>query len=302
MKTRWAISILVIGAALTLTACAAVIDSEGAKIGDPARFAEATHIAEMSQAAAQATAQAVSIEATRQTARIEAEATAAAITHAKQQAEADKVRAGAAIEQARAVTEQNAQGAALAGKSTLYLLGYAGLGVGGLVLAVGLAFGVVAWVNKRATSVYPDKRGQFPVIVRRGLGWVAFHDPNRALGPAAVVRTPTALDALAGVAVATVRALREGNTPSLPTAEPAAAFPLPGSEAALLQIATQEQAAQVRVAEQSGRPKFMLTVSTPEQPTTRQSAARGRMPAITMINDPAQIERFERKLLTDGDE
>jgi hypothetical protein len=31
-----------IGLALALTSCAAVVDSEGAKVGDPVRFAQAT--------------------------------------------------------------------------------------------------------------------------------------------------------------------------------------------------------------------------------------------------------------------
>jgi hypothetical protein len=299
------LALLVIGAALTLTACAAVIDSEGAKIGDPKAFAEATHIARLSQEAAFATATSVALDVTRQVENIKAQsareaqtvkatATAQAIVAFAAQQQADKIKSQADIERTKAEAEQNALPAASAGKA----LGYFGLGAGALVLAVGLAFGVVAWVNKRAATVYPDARGQFPVIVRRGLGWVAFHDPNRALGPATVVRTPTALDALAGVAIATVKALKQGDTPSLPTAEPAAAFPLPGSEPTMLQVATQAQAAQVRIAENSGRPKLMFMTGIPEP--ARPSAARGRMPQVTMINDPAQIESFEQKLLTGG--
>ena len=43
MGRRWILAMLVIGAALGLTACGVVIDSEGAKIGNPRDFAEATH-------------------------------------------------------------------------------------------------------------------------------------------------------------------------------------------------------------------------------------------------------------------
>lgn len=303
MKRVTLVVIVALGvAALTLTACAAVIDSEGAKIGDPARFAEATHIAEMSDQAASATAQAVAIEATKQTASIEAQATRSAqtvkATATAQAIVAQGAQAQADIERTKADAEQNALPAATARLA----LGYFGLGVGALVLTIGLAFGVVAWVNKRASTVYPDKRGQFPVIVRRGLGWVAFHDPNRALGPATVVRTPTALDALAGVTIATARALKNGARPELPTAAPDAAFPSPGSEAAMLQVATQEQAAQVRIAEQSGRPKIMLTAGNPVVPgdNAQRSAPGRRMPRVTVISDPTVIENFERKLLTEG--
>jgi hypothetical protein len=301
---RVAIVVVVGLAALILTACAVVSDDQGFKFGNPADFAQATHIAQMSDQAAAATAQAVALEATKQTASIEAAATRSAqavkATATAQAIVAQGEQAQADIERAKADAEQNALPAATARLALTYF----GWGVGALVLAVGLAFGVVAWVNKRATIIYPDKRGQFPVIVRRGPGWVTFHDPNRALGPATVVRVPSAVDALAGVAIATLRALKSGERPELPTAEPQATFALPGSEPAMLQVATQAQAAQVRIAEQSGRPKIMLTAGNPVVPgdngRDQRSAVGRRMPAVTVINDPSLIQDFERKLLTGG--
>ena len=73
----------------------------------------------------------------------------------------------------------------------------------------------------------------------------------------------------------------------------------------MLQIATQAQAAQVRIAEQSGRPKFLFAFGNAASEPARQSAARfaeqiGRLPAVTVINDPAQIKAFEQKLLGEG--
>jgi len=307
MSKRLTLVLVVIGVALTLTACAMVIDEQGAKIGDPKAFAEATHIALLSQEAAFATATSVALDVTRQAESIKAQstreaqtvratATAQAIVAYAAQQQADKIKSEADIERAKAQAQENALPAASAG----WAIGYLGAGVGVLVVVVGLAFAVVAWTNKRASSIYPDKRGLFPVVVRQGLGWVAYHDPNRALGSATVARVPTALDSLAGVVVSTVRALKSGDTPQLPTAEPQAAFPASGSEPAMLQVAAQAQAVQLRVAENPERPKIMFVTNTPDP--ARPSAARGRMPRITMINDPKQIESFEQKLLTDGSE
>lgn len=297
--------------AIVAVGCGVVADSEGFKLGDPKRFAEATHIARMSEESVQATATAVSLQTTKvaadisaqatavslQTTRtaadITAQATAEAIAHDRQQAEADKVRAQATVALAKAKTEVEAQPSEAAGKSIGYLLGWAGLGVGALVLLVGLAFGIVAWVNKRATSVYPNKAGQFPVIVTKGPGYVALHDPNRGLGPGAVIRTPGLIERAAyGIALARGRA---------PMLEPGATYPETASEQSMLQIGVGAQAVQNEVAKQSGRPKLLfgiLPIGT--QPAQGQTRTRGRMPQISIVNDPKQIEDFEQKLLRDG--
>lgn len=273
-------------ATLTLAGC--VADEQGIKVGDPRAFAEATQIARLSDQALSATAQAVTLEATRQAGRIQAEATRAAIAAQDAQAKAD-------IQRANADAVRNALPAATVGKAITNI----GLGLGALVVVVGLAFAFTGWVNKRASAIYPDKRGLYPILKARGLGWIAYHDPNRGLGPSTVVRTPTALDALAGAAIASAQALENGARPELPTAEPQTAFALPGGEQTMLQVSTQAQIAQATVSQQSGRPKFVLSVTQPGGADPR-SAARGRMPAVTVVNDPKQIEDFERKLLSDG--
>ena len=124
---RLTLGVMLLALGLGLTACGVVIDSEGAKIGNPADFAQATHIAQMSDAAAISTRTAVDIVSTRQVAdiqarateqaaRVNAAATASAIDHQAAQARADEVKAGAAVVVAQAETEQRAQGAALAGR------------------------------------------------------------------------------------------------------------------------------------------------------------------------------------------
>jgi len=221
-----------------------------------------------------------------------AEATRAAIKSENRRREIDlQVKAASADSEARA-------------RATLW----GALALAGAVALVGGAFGLTAWINKRATAIYPDARGQFPIIPKSGPGWTLFHDPNRALGPTTAIRTPTVLDALAGVAITTAKAIKGGSVPNLPTAEPSAVFPLPGSEPTMAQIATQEQVAQATIAQQSGRPKFILTtgsVSSAEREHDTHRAGgggHGRMPTVTLVNNPKEIETFERKLLSGGDE
>ena len=294
--------------ALGLTACGAVIDSEGAKIGDPKRFAEATHVARMSEESVHATSTAVSLQTTRTAAEISAQATrtvaditaratAEAIAHEKAQADADKVRAQATVALAKAKTEVEAQPAEAQGKSVAYLLGWAGLGAGGLVLVVGLAFGVVAWVNKRATMIYPNKQGQFPLVPERGPGYTIYHDPNRALGPGAVINRPGLAERLTHV-ILLARGREKPQAPGV-------AYPDTASESSMLQIGTGAQLVQNEIAKQSGRPKFLFGFMQPmgtQLPGDRGAARHGRMPQVAVINDPKQIEHFERKLLNEGDD
>jgi len=152
-------------------------------------------------------------------------------------AEADvNAKRDAEIKQLQAIadTEVMAQPAKLAGKSVWYFMSWTGAGVGLLVFAVGMAFALVAWTNKRATTIYPNKQGQFPVIVRRGLGWVIFHDPSRAVGPGAVYRVPTLIDPL-------MARLQIGPAQT--------AYPLPDvSEQTLLSVSSQSNATAAIVA------------------------------------------------------
>lgn len=213
------------------------------------------------------------------------EAAAREIERQAQQAEAD-----AAMAARPAMAARNAM-AALAG------------GAGALVLVVGGAFALVAWLNKRATAVYPNAAGQYPVIVRRGWGWITFHDPNRGLGPAAVYKTPTMLDQLASV----VLALRTGA--QLERQQPEASFPAPGSEGAMVQIASQAQAGQVAAA-QNRWPRLpnvvggRISVSErgasglADSPTLPEPASR--MPQITIIDDPVRVANMRQQQLECG--
>lgn len=178
--------------------------------------------------------------------------------------------------QAQADTEIKAQPAKLAGKSTWYVLSWTGAGVGLLVLAVGMAFAVVAWTNKRATTIYPNKQGQFPVIVRRGLGWVIFHDPSRNIGAGAVYRVPTLADPFLA---------RLG----LPSAE--AHYPLPAvSEHALLAVSSQSNVT-ATVAAQNRWPELPEGFMARNMRLTTNTRATGDerplLPATITATDPA---------------
>ncbi len=211
--------------------------------------------------------------------------------------------------QAKADTEERAAPAALAGKVTIYLGG----SIAVVVLLVGLAFAFVAYVHKKAGTIYPDERGQFPIIVKAGLGWVAYQDPNRGLGPATVVRTPTLFDALAGVAVSTVQALKAGTRPELPTAQPEPAFALPGSEETVARITSQAQAAQLVIASgptraEDARSKAravagrVLAGELPGGAEGLLPLASARMPRVEVIDDPQEVTAFEQRMLAAGGE
>ena len=192
-------------------------------------------------------------------------------------------------------TERKAQPAAVTGRAVFYI----GLGLAGVVLVMGMAFGFVAWLNKRATSVYPNSAGQYPVIVRRGFGWVTFHDPNRQLSSAAVYRTPTALDVLASA----MRYFRTGKAPALPGV--VADFPPTGSEPAMLQVAS--QAGAVSLMSAATRPAGILgsgeRAMDPKEARGLASQLAGGgapvgLPAVRVIDDPRKIEDF--RMIVEG--
>lgn len=195
-KTRisrgWLILAALIVCMLILAACD--VQAGEFKLRDPVREAEATRVALAAQdEAARRAIERQIVEAQADKARADAEATRNAIP---------------------AITLRNA-------------LIQTGLGVGVLVLAIGSAFAVVAWLNKRAVSIYPNSAGMYPVIIKRlWNGITIVHDPNRALGPTTIYTAPSLPAMLLG----------KGEQP------PSAHFPAPGSEGTLLQLSTQAQA------------------------------------------------------------
>jgi hypothetical protein len=189
---QYAKYLLMAGILMLLTACN--VKAGGFEMRDPVREAEATRVAMAAQD----------------------ESARRAVERQIVQAQADKAR-----------TDAEAARNALPAATLRNALIYTGTGTGVLVLAVGCAFAAVAWLNKHATSVYPNSAGMYPVIVKRSWNGVTIiHDPNRALGPTTIYTTPGPANLL----------LKKAEQ------KPAAQFPMAGSEGAMLQLATQAQA------------------------------------------------------------
>ncbi len=176
------------------------------------------------------------------------------------------------------------------------------LACGAVIVVIGGAGALVTWAQKRAGAIYPNASGQYPVVVTRGFGWEALHDPNRGLGPSAIYRTPTLLDQAAEI----ILAIQQQRAPVLP--QPDAAFPAPADTGTMLQIATQAQANQVAAA-QNRWPKLpnvvAARVSLGERGARLVESAlpdppESRMPQITVIDDPSRVADMRQQLLECG--
>jgi len=130
------------------------------------------------------------------------------------EAQAEAQRAAAAEAWIRADAHRLATGEIAAGIRWREL----GAGIAVAVLLVGAALAAVTWASVRARVVYPDRRGMWPILIDRRRGSLVVHDTGRALGPVTIIG------------------------PGGDVAQP-----LPGSESAALQLATQAQAAGVMV-------------------------------------------------------
>jgi hypothetical protein len=155
----------------------------------------------------------------------EAEATRVAIAAYDESAQRAIERYAAQAQADQAWSEAEAARNALPATTLRNTLVATGIGTGTLVLVIGSALALVAWLNKRAACIYPNDAGIYPVIVRRTWnGTTIVHDPNRALGPTTIYTTPTIFNQLTAGQVATAQ------------------FPQAGGENAMLQLSTQAQA------------------------------------------------------------
>jgi len=289
----------VLGAAAfcALSGVALQTDPDGnAVVGRPADFANATAIAKGADLARQSTQVAVNSIATRSAAGSQATATAAAVAIAATSTSIAQVanatatavpfQSGIAQSQAHTAIVNNWTAAAAA---ILW----------SLVLMLG-ALAVVALVRKRATSLYPNAAGQYPVKIERHGNVITMHDPNRGMGPASIYVAPGLLERTTWM-IMTLRGAQ------LPMPQPAAVFPQTGDEGAMLQIATQAQAGQVAAAQNrwpilpqnvAGR----MTLSGGDRGGVERAATtdKQRMPSIRVIDDREQIDKMERLLLREG--
>jgi len=180
----------------------------------------------------------------------------------QEQAKADKLQAEADItrqsaEQARLETEAKRQALPeFAASLRWYALSG---GIAFAVLAVGLAWAAVTFAQTRAQCVYPDRAGQWPILVsRKWDGSLLIADTSRSLSPV-------------------LRIDRQGNVTAL----------IETSELSGLQLATQAQAsgAMVAIARGGQQPADAIVESV--------SRAAERIPAPTFANSgDARSVRF----------
>ena len=144
-------------------------------------------------------------------------------------AQASEAEAKAAKAWVDTQTEQQAADSILAGKEITHL----GLSAtviilltGGAtalsIIGIGGALAAVRWAHRKATTIYPNQSGQWPIILfggkdSAGHAWSIAHDPNRSLGPI------------------TIHQLTE-------QARPFTEFPTPADATTMAQITTQAQA------------------------------------------------------------
>jgi hypothetical protein len=157
-------------------------------------------------------------------------------------------------------------------------LGIAGA-LGLVILAAGGSVALVAWLQVRASTVYPNSAGQYPIVVRHnGLtGQTMVYDPSRMHGPVAVISAPNR---------AQVR---------LVGGEPQAALPLGTDHGTQTRITTQAQAAGLLVAatRRDADPRGRLMTEPVVQAAFRQELPPAvPEPILLKASQASHIERL----------
>jgi hypothetical protein len=197
---------------------------------------------------------------------------------------ADAAAAAAQQRQAAAVEIEAAQRtlpARVARDAVLQLaIGIAGaLGLG--ILVVGGALVLVEALRVRASVVYPNTAGQYPIVVRHSAvtGQTVVYDPARALGPVGIIQAPGRIAArLAG-------------------SEPRVSLPVGTDHRTQAQITTQAQAAGLIVAatRQGADPSGRAMTQPVVQGAFGGGALPPSVPDVVML-EPAQLPHIERLL------
>lgn len=158
-------------------------------------------------------------------------------------------------------------------------LGVAGaLGLG--ILVVGGSAALVAWLGVRASIVFPNSAGQYPIVVRHGAaGQTVVYDPSRALGPVAVIQAPNRVQAkIAG-------------------GDPRVALPVGTDHQTQARITTQAQAAGLIVAatRKSADPSGRAMTQPVVQAAFRSEALPPAVPEPVLL-EASRVSHIERLL------
>lgn len=195
-------------------------------------------------------------------------------------AEASRLQSLADKVAVEAEADRGSLGAAIMGRSVAYV----GLGIAVAVLSVGLAFALSAFVATKAVTIYPTAGGQFPLVKIGGFGWRGLIDPNRSIGPVAIVRAPTVFDVMTDI-----WSRANGRPPG--QAGPQMVAPLQSSEMAALQ-ATGQANAVAMVAAATRHPAALTQTRDVIHAVTRGASLALPMPAVTRIEDASHIDRL----------
>lgn len=158
-------------------------------------------------------------------------------------------------------------------------IGVAGA-LGLVILVVGGSAALVAWLQVRASVVYPNSAGQYPIVVKHhGLvGQVVVVDPSRMLGPVTIIQAPNKAQA------------------SVAGAEPRVALPVGTDHQTQARITSQAQAAGLLVAatRQGADPRGRQMTEPVVQAAFRSEA----LPAVPepILLDASRVPHIERLL------
>lgn len=158
-------------------------------------------------------------------------------------------------------------------------IGVAGA-LGLVILVVGGSAALVAWLQVRASVVYPNSAGQYPIVVKHhGLvGQVVVVDPSRMLGPVTIIQAPNKAQA------------------SVAGAEPRVALPVGTDHQTQARITSQAQAAGLLVAatRQGADPRGRQMTEPVVQAAFRSEA----LPAVPepILLDASRVRHIERLL------
>jgi hypothetical protein len=100
---------------------------------------------------------------------------------AEARARANAINTQAAIEAADAAQARESSSRFDAALITILQFGGIGIAAGLIVAGIGLGVGVAGKAWLWSMSMFPNKRGQMPLIVHRNAGHVVIADPNRSL-------------------------------------------------------------------------------------------------------------------------
>jgi hypothetical protein len=155
---------------------------------------------------------------------------------------------------------------------------WAAFAIGALLFFWGFTRAIVLWASNRASQVYPNEAGQWPVLVQRDMT----HDINRMPVSTLQVLNPSLRDKWL--------ALKAGQ----PLPQPQVVMVAPLDAQSQLQVTTQSQAISIMAGATRGGGDARLKTAAIEKADKLMHAetAIEPMPRIVVLDDDAEVERI----------